>query len=518
MPLPPRLQDPVVAVAAAAVCLAAAALTAAAGAEPGHTGQQGAASARRPAPAPVVRVGITAGGGRVRVQSMPLEEYVARVLAGEGQPRAGDAAQQALAIAIRTFALANQNRHRREGFELCDTTHCQVLGQATAATRRAAEATAGRVLVHENQPAAVFYSAWCGGRSELPSQVWPGAIDYGFEPAQKDDACDGEPQWSSEIDTRDIERALRLAGLRGNRLRNLRVVARSASGRVTRLRAEGFTPNELSGDDFRMAVSRAFGPLRLKSTMFELRRVSNRYSFTGRGFGHGVGMCVLGAGARAARGESADAILRFYYPGLRIQQYTAASTTLTKAAPPRPAPPAPAPARAADVVVESPAGDERERDLVLEAVRRARDEIAAKAGIKAPATIRVNVHPSVERFTRATGQPWWVSGVTDGTAVELQPITVLQQRGQFERAIRHEVTHALLDAALADREMWVREGAAACFANPAAPGELPGRVRCPSDDELLRPVSAGAHRDAHARAEACFRRQLAQGRDWREVR
>ena len=60
-----------------------------------------------------------------------MDDYIAQVLAGEGQPRAGDAAQQALAITARTFALSNLNRHRREGFDLCDTTHCQVVRAAT---------------------------------------------------------------------------------------------------------------------------------------------------------------------------------------------------------------------------------------------------------------------------------------------------------------------------------------------------------------------------------------------------
>ncbi len=107
----------------------------------------------------VLRIGATTGEGRTRIESIQLEDYVARVIAGEGQPRAPDAAQEALAIAVRTFALANLHRHRREGFDLCDTTHCQVLGSATAAAARAAQATAGRVLVYHSQPAAIFYSA-----------------------------------------------------------------------------------------------------------------------------------------------------------------------------------------------------------------------------------------------------------------------------------------------------------------------------------------------------------------------
>ena len=126
-----------------------------------------------------LRVGVTGANGRVRVETVRMDDYVARVLAGEGEPRAADAAQQSLAIAIRTFALANRNRHARDGYDMCDTTHCQVLRAPTASSTRAAAATSGRVLVRQGKPAEIFYSASCGGHPELASEVWPGAIDYG---------------------------------------------------------------------------------------------------------------------------------------------------------------------------------------------------------------------------------------------------------------------------------------------------------------------------------------------------
>jgi hypothetical protein len=152
-------------------------------------------------------------------------------------------------------------------------------------------------------------------------------------------------------------------------------------------------------------------------------------------------------------------------------------------------------------------------------IRRSRDEVAKATGTAAPARLRVTVHPSVESFGRATGQPWWVSGATDGTAIELLPITVLRQQGQLDRTIRHEVVHALLDGALAKKPTWVREGAAAYFANPAsATVRRPDRVHCPTDAELLRPISAGAQRDAYARAESCFARAIADGKKWDQVR
>jgi SpoIID/LytB domain protein len=462
-----------------------------------------------------IRLGRTRQDGSTRVETVNLDDYIAQVLAGEGQPKAGDAAQQALAITARTFALANRNRHRSEGFDLCDTTHCQVLRAATAITRRAAESTSGRVLLHQGQPAFVFYSAWCGGKSELASQVWPGAIDYSYEPALHDDACEDEPGWESEVRAGEIERALRAAGLRGSRLRNLRVLSRNTSGRVARIGIDGFTPSELPGNEFRMAVGRVAGWQSIKSTAFAIDRTSSGYRFTGRGFGHGVGLCVIGAGRRAATGANVDQILKFYYPGLTVGPIPAAAAATTTVATPRRAdPPA-----AGDVALALPANEEGERQTVLSLIRRSRDEIAKSTGAASPPLLRVTVHPSVESFGRTTGQPWWVSGATDGAAIDVLPITILRQQGQLDRTIRHHVTHALLDAALAKRPMWVREGAAAYFATPeSARQSKAGRVECPTDVELLRPVSAGAQRDAYARAEACFARGIADGKRWDQIR
>jgi stage II sporulation protein D len=484
-----------------------------------------------------IRLGHLSAGGRPRIETLAMDDYIAQVLAGEGQPTAGDAAQQALAIAARTFAQANRNRHRREGFDLCDTTHCQVVRRATPATQRAAAMTSGRILLQGNQPAQVFYSASCGGRLERASQVWPGAVD--LSQPERDDADEDEPAWFSEMRVGDIERALRAAGLRGGRLRDLRVVQRNGSGRAVRLRVDGFSPPEISATDFRMAIGRIVGWQFVKSTAFDVDRTGTGYRFRGRGHGHGVGLCVVGAGVRARRGDSAEAILGFYFPTLTIgrtgvaprradaavaptPQSAPAPSSTPRAEPvdngPTAAPPAPA-SLPRDVQIALPGAEEGERAALLSLVRRARDETAAETGQKPPASLRITVHPTVESFGRATGQPWWVSGATSGGAIELLSITLLQQRGQLERTVRHEVVHALLDPALASRPMWVREGAAIYFSQPSGSRRKEeGRVRCPSDEELLRPVSAGAQREAYARAEACFARQIDAGRKWTDVR
>lgn len=463
----------------------------------------------------IVKLGRTTAGGRTRVETLAMDDYIAQVLAGEGQPKAGDAAQQALAITARTFALANRNRHRKEGFDLCDTTHCQVVRASTAVTRRAADATSGRVLMHRGQPAFVFYSAWCGGKSELASQVWPGAVDYSYEPALHDEACEDEPGWTSEVRAADIEQALRAAGLRGSRLRGLRVLTRNTSGRVARIGVEGFTPPEISGHDFRMAVGRVAGWQSIKSTSFEIDRTGAGYRFKGVGFGHGVGLCVVGAGKRAMQGASAEQILRFYFPGLTIGGAAAALTSAAPAASTTPAPPVTA---ATDIALALPAAEEKERGQLLQMIRAFRDGLAKTTGAPAPAQLRVTVHPTVDSFGRATGQPWWVSGATEGSQIELLPIAVLRQQSQLERTLRHELVHAMLDGALATRPMWVREGAAAYYSRGTAPPAPSSRVTCPSDNEFLRALSAGAQRDAYARAEHCFAREIAAGKRWDQIR
>ena len=248
-----------------------------------------------------------------------METYVARVLAGEAARDSQPAALEALAIAIRTFAAANLGRHRAEGFDLCDQTHCQVIRPATAITELAAEATAGRVLVRDGAPASIYYSASCGGRTEVPSAVWPGAYDPPYLPSKKDDACEGAPVWRAELHRDDLLRALRAAGFRGSQVERMRIASRTKSGRVETLEVKGLEPSTISGQDLRLAVGRTIGWQHIKSTAFDLDRQGDRYRFDGHGSGHGVGLCVIGSTRLAERGRSAEQILERYYPGLRIQ-------------------------------------------------------------------------------------------------------------------------------------------------------------------------------------------------------
>jgi SpoIID/LytB domain protein len=455
-----------------------------------------------------------------------MERYVARVLAGEARRGSGPAALEALAITIRTFALANPGRHRADGFDMCDQTHCQVVRTADVETERAAQATAGRLLLWRGVPASVFYTASCGGRTETPSEVWPGAEDPPFLPSKHDDACQGAPAWTAEIDGRDLLRALRAAGFSGDRLRGVRVASRNASGRVASLALEGLRPDRISGQDLRVAVGRTLGWLHIKSTAFDLRRDGEVYRFSGHGFGHGVGLCVIGSARLAERGVSAEAILARYFPSASISGVGHLSgPRVTAGGVGHPSDPRPA--AAGGVLLTLPDRDEGQRAAILQQTLRARDDLARTLGVAPPANVTLRFHPTTDDYERATAQPWFTAATAVRGELHLLPLAVLRDRGVLERTIRHELVHLMTDAALATRPQWVREGAAIYFAGvPPVPGEVPQRpafvppprTSCPEDNELRQPVSVGALSNAYARARACFARQIAAGRAWRDVR
>ena len=454
------------------------------------------------------RTVVIGSPGERRVNRIPLEVYVARVLAGEGEPNAADAARQALAVAIRTYTLVQMGRHRREGFDLCDTVHCQVFRAANNSSRRAALATAGRVLTVDGAPAEVFYSASCGGRSEGAAQVWPGATFPYMQVVRDDDVHEEDVPWQLELTMNELRQALGRAGFGGGTLRDITIDGYNASGRVERLRVPGLRPNEITGPAFRDAL----GTTRIRSTAFTLTRNGNVVRFTGRGYGHGVGMCVIGAGRRARRGESVEAILTQYYPNLRITD----SSSAPLVAPEKVAPPVEVAAKSG-IAVSVPR-DSRVSARDLERLTMlARDSLSRALGVTAPA-MTVELHETLDKFRLEVRRPWWVSSAVTGTTIDLAPAALLAQREGIESTVRTAMAELLMSNTLGERPAWVRVGGARYFSSVTRPKVSSAETSCPADAELTLALSAVAQRDAEARAVQCFARAMAKTGDWRLVK
>ncbi len=180
-------------------------------------------------------------------------------------------------------------------------------------------------------------------------------------------------------------------------------------------------------------------------------------------------------------------------------------------------------------MVSLPDDDEGERGAIAKQAVKARDDLAKRLGVPAPARVTLRFHPTTDDYERATGQAWFTSGAVVNGEIHLLPLTVLRDRGVLDRTIRHELVHILTDAALGQRAAWVREGVAIYFAgDQPIPGETAARpasgfkpeprASCPTDIELRQPVSVGALSNAYARARACFVKQMQAGRNWKDVK
>ena len=110
----------------------------------------------------VVAVKLTAPDGG-KVVEMPLEKYVAGVLAGESSVFRSEEALKAMAVAARTYAVRLRGRHAKDGFDFCATTHCQRVNLKAITPRfdAIADATAGELLWFEGKPAFACYTRDC---------------------------------------------------------------------------------------------------------------------------------------------------------------------------------------------------------------------------------------------------------------------------------------------------------------------------------------------------------------------
>lgn len=274
-------------------------------------------------------VRVRTGG---RVVPVPLEEYVLAAALSEVSPVNEAPATTARifevqAIIARTYVVAHLRRHADENFDVCDSTHCQLYQPARISTSRfadtaraAVDATRGVVLMYADRPAEALFHADCGGHTASASDVW-GGPSVPYLVGESDDVpAETHRTWQTSLSADRLREAM-ATGTRaqlGPRLRDIRVSERDGSGRAEAIDLQGNRTVTVRGESFRAAVTREFGPQALQSTSFDVTRSGGTFVFSGRGYGHGVGLCQVGAAARARRGESVDEILAAYFPGASV--------------------------------------------------------------------------------------------------------------------------------------------------------------------------------------------------------
>ncbi len=243
------------------------------------------------------------------VNVVPLESYVERTVAGEVYSDWPEESLKAQAVVARSYALHELSRRRRETFHVESSVISQqyVTRPVPARIRQAVAATRGEYLVYQNEPILAAYHASAGGRTASAREVWGVTLPY-LRSLGSPDAAAPDHFWSFEISLADLVAALKEVGLPVGPAPTIRVLQRSDSGRVQRLR---IGEAELSGRELRQTL----GGRAIRSALFEVRILADRVRFLGSGSGHGVGLSQWGARELALRGKHYRAILSHYYPG-----------------------------------------------------------------------------------------------------------------------------------------------------------------------------------------------------------
>lgn len=324
---------------------------------------------------------IVDGGKVTAVNIVGVEDYLLSVISSEMKASAGLEFLKAHAVISRSWVMA-QVEHRQshvsrtpgpscpvsepvEGaeeyikwfdhddhtlFDVCADDHCQRYQGLTMAVgdtvRKAVDQTWGLVLTSEGKICDARFSKCCGGRMELFSTCWEDK-DYPYLQPLPDTAdcveggdvfCDTKDEkilsqvlndydletkdfyrWRTEYSRTEVSDLVRRrSGMDFGTIRDLVPVERGSSGRLKRLKVVGDKKTMIIGKE--LIIRRWLSDSHLKSSAFEVHWDGDHLTLDGSGWGHGVGLCQIGAAVMAAKGYSFDRILLHYYPGSTLER------------------------------------------------------------------------------------------------------------------------------------------------------------------------------------------------------
>ncbi|PKN80057.1 MAG: hypothetical protein CVU48_03210 [Candidatus Cloacimonetes bacterium HGW-Cloacimonetes-1] len=296
---------------------------------------------------------VKSGENRLLVcHRLPLEDYVAGVIQNEIGNNAPLEAMKAQAVAARSHAvsLLLYNRHKDDGYDLCNATHCQVYKGKhllNSSVLQAVTDTQNCVLAFGTQLAETPYHSSSGGKTDSSRNIWKGKpIEYlmGVSVYAETDSLDltieedarywidmkvhtndmsswerASVAWSNRISKSQLEKNTQI-----DKIRTIEILKRGYSGRVLSIKI-----NNSVVIDGEYKIRGAFG--NLPSSFFYINgdydlsadgnpviNVGGDLLLNGKGSGHGVGLCQVSTLQMARSGESWQSILSFFYPGTHI--------------------------------------------------------------------------------------------------------------------------------------------------------------------------------------------------------
>lgn len=306
-------------------------------------------------------------GKLIAINDIGLESYLKSVISSEMSANASEALLRAHAVVSRSWLLRQLHDvgkhpcgltsrtfttevdgqtvdelccwHDREDhtlFDVCADDHCQryqgLTRQTSPAVEAAVDATRGMVLTYGDEICDARFSKCCGGRSETFGNCWEDA-SHPYLEAVDDPFCDTTDteildqvlngydreapdfyRWEAAYTPAELSGLIaRRSGVDFGDIEELRPLTRGQSGRIVRLLVKGSRRTMVVGKE--LEIRRWLSESHLRSSNFEVTRdADGRFILRGRGWGHGVGLCQIGAAVMGAKGYSAREILQHYFP------------------------------------------------------------------------------------------------------------------------------------------------------------------------------------------------------------
>lgn len=274
-------------------------------------------------------------GKLTAVNEVSLETYLMGVVPCEMPPSWHPEALKAQAVAARTYTITRIGAFPSEGFDVDDTTRCHTYKGIDSEDQRSNEAirlTSNQILIYKGRPIEALYATVSGGVTASAAEAYGGpGLPYLVSIVDADEqgrpyaAAASNFNWTAEFSPADFAKLFPGTAFVLDRVE---VESRWPSGRVATVAFYGkFSSGGGSGpvtlDDGKQVISsskvrQALGVDVVKSTLFDIAKSPDGWKFSGKGWGHGVGMCQAGANGRAMAGQTYEEILKAYYVGVEL--------------------------------------------------------------------------------------------------------------------------------------------------------------------------------------------------------
>ena len=303
----------------------------------------------------------------VAINELPVEKYLTSVISSEMSATASLEFLKAHAVISRSWLLAQMEKRRQHEdsgdnffsftkkddelirwydredhtiFDVCADDHCQRYQGITKASNihveEAVSETRGQVLTYDGEICDARFSKCCGGVTEEFQYCWEDTPKP-YLSSIHDPYCNtSDKHVLSQVlndydqETPDFYRWTvaytreELSELVGRKLKedfgeieDLIPLERGKSGRIWKLKIVGTKKSLTIGKE--LEIRRALSETHLYSSAFEVEKHDGRFILHGSGWGHGVGLCQIGAAVMGEQGKTYDEILQFYYRGASIE-------------------------------------------------------------------------------------------------------------------------------------------------------------------------------------------------------